>query len=185
MSQGKHKERNRLTPTCLSVFACLKDAKGFKGSDEDRTWNITVKMTPEQGAVFEEELKDLAALLQIDEKEERLKSKRPMRDVPAYLNVKKDDDGNYVWNFKKKEKTGAPPVLLDYNRNPIEKVVRPGTKVQIAYNVRPYVMPSTNLFGVALDLIAVRLMDHDLPPEEVQEMFAKVSKEKINIDDIF
>lgn len=192
MADGKFQELNRLTPTSMTVFTCLSEAKGFKGGEDDKTWNITVSMSHEVGTKFIKECEVIAEALRKDETERRASINRQTRDIPAVITHKTMSDGSIVFNFKKKAKNNTPPLVVDYNRNPTNPKILPGTKVQVAYNLRPYVMSSTNIFGVQLQLVAVRTMDHNLPDEEVQGIFsnAKLAEsnkkdDEINLDDLF
>ena len=192
MAEGQYGERNRLTPTSASLFACLGEPKGYKGSTEDLAWNITISMDEESGAKFKKEVEEIGEKLRKDETARRANIKRPTRDVPCELTCKRIANGNYSFNFRKKEKGNTPPLVLDYHRNPISTKILPGTLVQVAYNINPYVLSSTNMFGVTLQLIAVRIMDKGMPDGEVQGVFSnaklaesKGSKDEVNLDDLF
>lgn len=194
MPSGQFNQLNRLTPTCITTFAELINAKGYKTDDGERHWNIQVRMSPETGAQFIAEIEEIALKLQEVERERLLLKKKRMRPGAPFIAFKNNNDGDYIINFKKKERMGNPPPVIDYNRTPIDRKIPVGTRVQVAYNLSPYTLVGTGMFGVSFQLIAVRVMEQDLPSEEIQAVFCASKdnailknepQENINLDDLF
>lgn len=51
------------------------------------------------------------------------------------------------------------PTIYDAQRNILEESVGSGSKLKVAFNARPYYMPSNNSFGVSLFLSAVQVLE--------------------------
>lgn len=176
MATGQFHHLNRITPTCTARYSDLVTPKGYKGDENDRCWSIQVRMSPTQGEEFIKEVEEIALKLQEVEKANMAQRGKKMRDGAPFISFKVNADGEYVINFKKKEKAGSPPPVVDYNRVPIQGKIPIGTRIQVAYNLAPYVIPGTGMFGLSFQLIAVRTMEQDLPSEELQALFS-ASKE--------
>lgn len=179
-------ERNHLTPVCISGYNALYEPQGYKGSPVNRYWSITVKMTKEQGDAFIKECQAIADKAFYELVEKRKKMGRPIHEsVRPKPNYRTDEFGNYTISFRRKESKGTPPHVLDYNRVPTTKIIRNGDKVQVAFNLYPYVMPTTSVAGVSFELIAVRIMDQETPREEITTTFNRVADDKVTLEDLF
>ena len=51
------------------------------------------------------------------------------------------------------------PVIVDTKKNPVTEIVGSGSKLKVAFNARPYYMPSANAYGVSLFLSAVQVIE--------------------------
>lgn len=193
MVEGICNEKNRVTKICKSVFSVLDEPSGFKGADTDRAWNIYVKMKKEDGKEFIDEVTVIAEKLRKIEEDRRKYGKQPLRKLAPIITYKVEYDGSYLINFKKKESQGTKPLVIDYNRNPIDPPIIPQhTNVQIAYSISPYTIAASGIFGVTFKLLAVRVMKDDIEDTDIISIFGKDDDEiglskptPINLDDIF
>lgn len=179
-------ERNHLTPTCIAGFNKLVEPQGYKGAQDKRYWSISVKMDAETGKEFIKTCQGIA-----DKAFEELVAKRKAmgrqinENARPSPNYKIDPFGNYVITFRRKESKITPPHVLDYNRVPTNELVKQGAKVQVAFNLYAYVLPTNNTPGVSFELIAVRIMDKEPEREQVSATFNRIADDSVNLDDLF
>tara|TARA_R100001129_G_scaffold186626_1_gene179308 strand:- start:2029 stop:2520 length:492 start_codon:yes stop_codon:yes gene_type:complete len=51
------------------------------------------------------------------------------------------------------------PTIVDTKRNTVNEIVGSGSKLKVAFNARPYYMPSANAYGVSCFLSAVQVIE--------------------------
>jgi hypothetical protein len=107
-------------------------------------------------------------------KEQALETAKPAKKASITANLPYAEEydesgvttGNIEFKFKLsakwKDKEGnireRKPALFDAARKPIEDLIGSGSKLKIAFNARPYYMPSQNAYGVSNFLSAVQVL---------------------------
>ena len=161
-----------VTPIGEAGFNVLREARGYKGSEENKSFSIGVTFEKEVGLKLVAEMQAEADKLHAREMEKAKAAGKPSRFPPAYIRYVEGEDTIKI-SFKRREADNAPKVL-DANNAPYDKLIRTGDKVQIAYTLKPYLLP-TGLFGVSHKLEGVKVLGGDLSEEDVANMFGGVT----------
>lgn len=181
--------QNKITPVGYAGFTVTKEARGFKGAEENKTFSVEFIMDKEEGLKFIEELQVEANKLHAKEIEIAKSRGKSVRYAPPIINYKDLDDGRVKMTFKRRELDGPPPII-DLDNKEFKGFIRRENKIQVAYRIRPYVM--ANVFGVTLQLLAVKVLDNTLTADDVVGIFGgkkaaaeRKPEEKIDVNDLF
>jgi hypothetical protein len=140
------------------------------------------------GEPFLQEVQAEANRLHAKELETAKARGKSVRYAQPVINYKDTDDGRMLFTFKRREAEGAPTVI-DADNKPFTGYITRDHRLQIAYELRPYVM--ANVFGVTFKLIAVKVMDSQLTEENVASLFgasttsAPAAAPKPKVEDLF
>ena len=180
---------NKLTPVGSAGFSVVKEARGFKGSDENKQFSQGLILDTSVGEGFLQEIQAEANRLHAKELENAKARGKSVRYAQPVINYKDTDDGRMLFTFKRREIEGAPPVL-DATNKPFSGYITREHKLQIAFELRPYVM--ANIFGVTLKLLAIKVMDSQLTEESAANLFGAAptapkpaTKPTSSIEDLF
>lgn len=177
------------TPTITAGFNSLTEARGFKGSDENKSFSMEALFSREEGLAFVDMLQEKANKLHAKELERAKASGKSVRYALPVINYKEMDDGRIKLTFKRREADKQPPVVGPDNQ-PLNGFIRRDNAVQVAFRLRPYVM--ANVFGVTLQLLGVKLIDSVVAPASIEDLFGPAGETKktapaaeVNVNDLF
>lgn len=139
----------------------------------DGDYTINVQLSAADAAPMCEQLEAIvqAKFNEAIKEDPRLKNTLTTQPVmqPVYDRDTGDDTGNVEFKFKLKAKVRKrdgtyyeqQPAVLDAKKTPLNKdvLIGNGSKVKVAFEPVPYVMPSTKKAGVSLRLKAVQVID--------------------------
>ena len=139
----------------------------------DGDYSINIQMPEADSAQMCEKLEAIvqAKFAEAVENDPRLKNTLTTQPVcqPVYDRETGDDTGNVEFKFKLKAKVRKrdgtyyeqEPAVFDAKVKPMDKsvLIGNGSKVKVAFEPVPYVMPSTKKAGVSLRLKAVQVID--------------------------
>lgn len=181
--------KTAVTPVGLAGFNVLREARGFKGAEENKKFSIELLLPRDVGLKFVDELQVEANKLHAKELETAKARGKNVRYAPPMINYSETDTGMIRLSFKRGEALGAPGVI-DENREPYTGLIRRETSVRIAYRVKPYVM--ANVFGVTLELLAVQVMTPAAAQLDPAALFGgtpspkvEKKKEEVIVSDLF
>lgn len=155
-----------VTPVGKIDFNALDQARGFKGSDENKAYNIELIFDKTTGTKIVEELTVLHDKLLAAEIE-KLKAKGKPARLGAAGVAFREIEGGIKLNFKRKE-TDGKAIIIDLDGKQVQGGVRRGGAASVAYEVRPYVMGTA--FGITLKLLGVKLETAD-ERQDVEDLF--------------
>lgn len=177
-----------VTPKGKSGWSQLREARGFKGAEENKKFSQDLVLPKDVGEKFVAQLQEEANKLHAQELEKAKMRGKNVRYAPPMINYKDLPDGSLQLSFKRKEEDG-PPLVIDAHKKPYTGIVGREHSLEIAYEMKPYVLAT--VFGVTLKLIAVRVLEVGATVESVSDLFADTpasaapSKAKTEIDDLF
>ncbi len=139
----------------------------------DGEYSVNLQMPVAESVEMCEQLEQIvqAKFDEAIEKDPRLKNTLTTQPVcqPVYDRDTGDDTGNVEFKFKLKAKVRKRdgtyyeqvPAVFDAKVKPMDKnvLIGNGSKVKVAFEPVPYVMPSTKKVGVSLRLKAVQVID--------------------------
>jgi hypothetical protein len=139
----------------------------------DGDYSINLQMPVAEATPMCEKLDEIvqAKFDEAIEKDPRLKNTLTKQccSNPVYDRDTGDDTGNVEFKFKLKAKVRKrdgtyyeqAPAVLDAKKTPLNKdtLIGNGSKVKVAFEPVPYVMPSTKKAGVSLRLKALQVID--------------------------
>lgn len=139
----------------------------------DGDYSINIQMPLADSANMSEQLEEIvqAKFNEAIKDDPRLKNTLTTQSVcqPVYDRETGDDTGNVEFKFKLKAKVRKrdgtyyeqSPAVLDSKKVPMSKdlLIGNGSRVKVAFEPIPYVMPSTKKAGVSLRLKAVQVLD--------------------------
>ncbi len=139
----------------------------------DGDYTINIQMPVADAAPMSEKLESIvqAKFAEAIKDDPRLKNTLTTQPVfqPVYDRDTGDDTGNVEFKFKLKAKVRKrdgtyyeqAPAVFDAKVKPMDKsvLIGNGSKVKVAFEPIPYVMPSTKKAGVSLRLKAVQVID--------------------------
>lgn len=157
-----------VTPVGFAGFSRVKEAAGFKGSDENKRFSQGLVLSIDEGPVFIDKLQEMYNKLHAKEIETQKARGRSVRYALPVVNYKELNDGSFSIDFKRREEEGAPPVI-DADGKPYTGLIKREHKIQVAYDLKPYVMGAT--FGVALKLLAVKVVETQVSVDDVASIF--------------
>lgn len=149
---------NRVTPVGIAGFNALREARGFKGAEENKKYSIELFLSAKEGMALVDELQVEANKLHAKELESAKARGKNVRYAPPIINYTETEDGRVRLTFKRAEVAGMPGVI-DEDRQKYTGYVRRDAPVKVAFRLKPYVM--ANVFGVTLELLAVQVMGAD------------------------
>lgn len=145
------------------MFSNLKEARGFKESDEKKSFSITVKVSADnaeevsgaidnlEAAVFENAIKDLTPV----------QKKTAGKALPKYKFVADaagEPTGEIRLELKRPEKFGTPLVRKVGEKDPVDRAyIAKGSTVVVRATVRPYKMGGTH--GTAYTLKDIMILE--------------------------
>jgi hypothetical protein len=176
----------KVTPEGAAGFSVLTEPRGFKGSEENRSFSQEIMFSHEEAMKFIDELQAEANRLHALEIEKQKRKGSSARFAAPVINFKELQDGRVSLNFKRKESEGFPKVV-DADNNQFKGYVRRENKIRIAYQVKPYMLP-TRVFGVSLILVGVKVIEggNSVDLSKVFGGTAKVTtKEETSVADLF
>lgn len=179
---------SNVTPTGSAGFNNLKEARGFKGAEENKTFSQELILTREVGLAFAEKLQEMANKLHAQEIEKAKANGRSVRFALPVVPYKEMDDGSLKFSFRRKEFDGAPPVIGP-DGLPFTGLVRKDNQIQVAFKLRPYVLAAT--FGVSLVLVAVKVLESEMSTATAAALFGdtpeatKPADKPTTISDLF
>ena len=176
-----------ISPKGKAGWSQLREARGFKGSDENKKYSQDLILTKEDGEKFVALLQEEANRLHAQEIERARRNGKNVRYAPPLINYKDLEEGAIQLSFKREESNGMP-VVLDLNKNPYTGTIERDHVIEIAYEMRPYVLAT--VFGVTLKLIAVRVLETEMNAARVAELFGETPKPTNatpaeSVDDLF
>ncbi len=143
------------TPTGRSGWTQLKDARGFKGSDENKKYKQDLVLPKEEGLKFVASVQQVVDKMYAAEVEKaRLKGKA-LRFPTPIVAFKETPDGDITITFSRKESDGAPTVV-DKDKQPFTGMINRDTTLAVAFSVRVWVIALGA--GVTLKLEAVQVL---------------------------
>lgn len=139
----------------------------------DGDYSINIQMPVAKSVEMSEKLESIvqAEFDKAVEKDPRMKNQLATRPVcqPVYDRDTGDDTGNVEFKFKLKAKIKRKdgtmfeqrPTVFDSKVTPMDKstLIGNGSKVKVAFEPIPYVMPATKQVGVSLRLKAVQVLE--------------------------
>lgn len=172
------------SPIGMAGFSILHQARGFKGSEENKTFSQELILNKEEGQKFVDQLQQEANRLHVKEIERARSRGKNVRYPQPLINYRELEDGSIKLTFKRKESDGRPTVI-DKGGKPFEKYINKEHKLQIAGELRPYVIGPN--FGVSLRLLAVRVIEEESSPESAASLFGIETPKETpsNISDLF
>lgn len=174
------------TPVIAAGFSSLTEARGFKGSDENKTFSMEGIFTREAGLAFVDMLQEKANKLHAQEIERSKAKGKSVRYALPIINYKELDDGRIRLAFKRRE-DAKPPVAVDKDNQPLTGFVRRDSAIEIAFSIKPYVM--ANVFGVTLQLLGVKVLDTSVSPATIEDLFGTAPTPKatkqVAVEDLF
>ena len=177
---------SKTSPKGKSGWSQLREARGFKGAEENKKYSQDLILTKEVGEKFVAELQEEANNLHAQALEKARMSGKNVRYAPPMINYKDLPDGSIQLSFKRKEEDGAP-FVLDAHKKPYSGIIGRDHSLEIAYEMKPYVLAT--VFGVTLKLIAVRVLEVGESLESVADLFGDSPKaettKQTSIDDLF
>lgn len=176
-----------VTPKGKAGWSQLREARGFKGAEENKKYSQDLILTKEVGEKFVAKLQEEANKLHAQEIEKAKRLGKNVRYAPPMINYRDLEGGAIQLSFKRKEEDGKP-VVIDLHKKPYTGNIGRDHTLEIAYEMRPYVLAT--VFGVTLRLLAVRVLDSEITAESVASLFGEASKPAKaapaeNIDDLF
>lgn len=164
-----------VTPTGRSVFSVLNEAVGWKGAETNRKFIQMVAFSRREGAELLQQLNDLSDKLFATEVERAKAKGQSGRFGRTPINYK-DEGGEIVIKFQRREEDG-PPVVVDSSNNKVQGRIEKNTGVQVAYEVRPYVM--NNTFGISLKLLAIKTAKLEMTANDVADLFGEAEDKPV------
>ena len=161
-----------VTPKGKSGWSQLREARGFKGSEENKKYSQDLILNKHDGEAFVNLLQVEANKLHAQEIEKAKLRGKTVRYAPPIINYKDLPGGQIQLSFKRNEEDGKP-MVIDVHKQPYTGSITRNHTIEIAYEMRPYVMAS--VFGVTLRLIAVRVLDAEMTVESVADLFGDAS----------
>ena len=178
-----------VTPKGRAGWSQLREARGFKGAEENKKFSQDLILDREHGEMLLSELQVIANKLHAQEIEKAKMRGKNVRYAPPVINYKDVEGGGIQLSFKRKETDGAPAVVGADNQ-PYTGRINRDTTLQIAFEVVPYVLAS--VFGVTLKLLAVKVLEEVLTTESLADLFGAPSSpapapqvKKTAIEDLF
>lgn len=177
----------QITPTGTAGYNSLHEARGYKGSDENKSFNQELILPRDAGLAFVDELQADANKLHAMEVERRQAAGKSVRFQLPIINYKEVDGGAIKLNFKRRERDGKP-VVIDANNAPFTGYVPRDAQIQVAYVYKPYLLPS-GIFGVSLGLVAVRVLETGVSAAQAADLFggpvSTQTEENTDVKDLF
>lgn len=155
------------------MFSNLKEARGFKETDEKKSYSITVKVAADaadevtqavdslEAAVYEQSTKDLTAV----------QKKTSGKALPKYKFVADaagEPTGEVRLELKRPERFGSPLVRKAGEDKLVDRAfIQKGSTVVVRATVRPYKMGSTHGTAYTLqDIMILEEAEHQAAPRK-------------------
>lgn len=150
------------TPEGEAGFSVVKEARGFKGSDENRSFSQVISLPKDEAMTLIETLMDEAKALQETEFQKARAAGKPLR--PSPIDIPYKDFGSHVTlSFRRKEIDGAPKVV-DHNNQPYTGLIRREHRIVVAFGLKSYAFQGK--IGFTLVLLGVKVMKTVEPSAE-------------------
>lgn len=180
-----------VTPVGRSAYSVLNEAVGWKGAETNKKFIQRIAFSKADGEAVLSLLKAEAERLFAMEVEKAKAKGQSGRMAQAPINYR-EDGGEILITFQRKEEDG-PPTVLDADNKVVTTRVPRDAGVQAAYTVRPYVM--NNTFGISLALQAVKVATTSMSVEAAAALFGddiptpkpgpKAAAKEDDINDLF
>ena len=176
-----------VSPTGSAGWTQLREARGFKGSEENKKYSQDLVLPRKEGEAFITKLQEIANKLHAQEIEKQKMRGKSVRYAPPIINYKDLTEDTIQLSFKRREVEGQP-LVVDADNKPFTDMVKKDMQLQIAFEVRPYVMAT--VFGVTLNLLAVKVMSTIPAPLKVEDLFGEApatttKTEAPKVEDLF
>jgi hypothetical protein len=139
--------------------------------DPNGIYNVSLVMSAEDAQPLVDKLEEQVEQARTQAMETCKPQKRDSLSLNKPFTKEYDESGVETGNVELKFKMSAKyttrdgevrerkPVIVDTKKNPVTEVVGSGSKLKVAFNARPYYMPSANAYGVSLFLSAVQVIE--------------------------
>lgn len=139
--------------------------------DPNGIYNVSLVMSEEDAQPLVEKLNEQVEEARVQAMETCKPQKRDSLTLNKPFQKEFDESGIETGNVEFKFKMSAKyttrdgevrerkPMIVDSKKNPVTEVVGSGSKLKVAFNARPYYMPSANAYGVSLFLSAVQVIE--------------------------
>ena len=156
-----------VSPVGRSLFSVLKEPIGWKGAETNRKYIQLVAIPRVEGAEFIKKLEAESDRLYAEEVEKAAARGKSTRFGRTPLNYKEEGDEITI-KFNRREQDG-PPVVVDSNGTEVTGPISKDTGVQVALELRPYVM--NNTFGVSLKMLAIKTSKLEMTASDAADLF--------------
>lgn len=175
----------KMTVVGEAGFNNLREARGFKGEETNKTYGIDVILTLQEADALVKATAPIIEKLHAEKVEsEKAKGRKVLVSKP--LSLKDTPDGKLRITFKRKEDDKAP-MVVGKDREPYQSFLKRGSRVKVAFDLVPYVMQG--VFGVSMKLIGVQVLEEELSPDDLSALFggdeAPETKPKTEPKDLF
>lgn len=157
------------TPEGNAGFSVLTEARGFKGSDENRSFSQVINLSKADGMALLEKMIEDAKPLQEEQFQRAKAAGKPLRPVPIDIPYK-DYGDTVTFSFRRKENEGAPKVV-DANNQPYTGLIRREHRIIVAYSIKAYVFQGK--IGFSLVLLGVKVLGVSAP--STADLFGEAS----------
>ena len=139
--------------------------------DPNGIYNVSLVMSEQDATPLTTKLDEQLELARTQAMETAKPQKRESLTTNKPYNKEYDEDGVETGNIEFKFKMTAKyttrdgevrerkPTIVDAKKNPVNEIVGSGSKLKVAFNARPYYMPSANAYGVSCFLSAVQVIE--------------------------
>mgnify|MGYP003109464067 FL=1 len=139
--------------------------------DPNGVYNVSLVMSEKDASPLMTTLDEQLELAKTQALETAKPQKRDSLSINKPYTREYDDNGVETGNIEFKFKMTAKyttrdgevrerkPTIVDTKRNTVSEIVGSGSKLKVAFNARPYYMPSANAYGVSCFLSAVQVIE--------------------------
>lgn len=139
--------------------------------DPNGVYNVSLVMSEKDASPLMATLDEQLELAKTQALETAKPQKRDSLSINKPYTREYDDSGVETGNIEFKFKMTAKyttrdgevrerkPTIVDTKRNTVSEIVGSGSKLKVAFNARPYYMPSANAYGVSCFLSAVQVIE--------------------------
>ncbi len=139
--------------------------------DPNGVYNVSLVMSEKDASPLMTTLDEQLELAKTQALETAKPQKRDSLSINKPYTREYDDSGVETGNIEFKFKMTAKyttrdgevrerkPTIVDTKRNTVNEIVGSGSKLKVAFNARPYYMPSANAYGVSCFLSAVQVIE--------------------------